>query len=62
MSGDAGALLECEVKILISPDHTAFQVRSSGQGRARIGRALHRVEPELVTLCVGSSQNWSRSA
>ena len=29
MLGDAGALPECEVKTLMTPDHTAFQVRSS---------------------------------
>ena len=30
MSGDAGALPECDVKTLMTPNHTAFQVRSSG--------------------------------
>ena len=29
-SGDAGALPEYEVKTLVTPDHTAIQVRSSG--------------------------------
>ena len=28
--GDAGALPKCEVKTLMTPNHTAFQVRSSG--------------------------------
>ena len=27
--GDAGVLPECEVKTLMTSDHTAFQVRSS---------------------------------
>ena len=46
MSGDAGAFAECEVKTpmtpdktLMTPDHTAFQVHSSG-----------RFESELVGL------------
>ena len=30
MMGDAGALPEFEVNTLITPDHTAFQVCSSG--------------------------------
>ena len=30
MSGDAGVLPECEVKTLMTPDHTAVQVRISG--------------------------------
>ena len=30
MSGNAGALPKCEVKTLMTPDNTAFQVRSSG--------------------------------
>ena len=30
MSGDAGALPECVVRALMTPDHTTFQVRSSG--------------------------------
>ena len=30
MSGDAGALPECKVKIMMTPDHSAFQVRISG--------------------------------
>ena len=30
MSEDAGALHECEVKALMTPDHTAFRVRSFG--------------------------------
>ena len=29
MSGDAGALLECEVNTLMTPDHTACQVHNS---------------------------------
>ena len=40
MSVDAGALPECEVKTLMTPDHTVIQVRSS----------LGRVEQELVGL------------
>ena len=39
MSGDAGALSECEVKTLMTPDHTAFQLRSSGKGQTGIGRS-----------------------
>ena len=30
MSGDAGALSECDMKTLITPDHTAIQVGCSG--------------------------------
>ena len=30
MSGDAGALPECEVKTLMTPDNIAVQVHSSG--------------------------------
>ena len=30
MSGDAGALPECEVRIMITPGHSHFRVRSSG--------------------------------
>ena len=30
MSGDAGALTDCEVNTLMIPDHTDFQLRSSG--------------------------------
>ena len=30
ISGDAVELPECDVKTLITPDHTTFQVRSSG--------------------------------
>ena len=30
MSGDDGAHLECEVNTLMTPEHTAFQVGSSG--------------------------------
>ena len=33
MSGDVGAHPECEVKTLMTPDYTAVQVRSSGQGQ-----------------------------
>ena len=29
---DAGALNECEMKTLMTSDHTAFQVRSSANG------------------------------
>ena len=29
MTGEAGAPHECEVETLLTPDHTAFQVRSS---------------------------------
>ena len=36
MSGDAGAFSECKVNTLMTPDHTAFQVHNSGQGRAGI--------------------------
>ena len=39
MSGDAGAHQECEVKILMTPNHTAVQVRISGLGQAGIGRS-----------------------
>ena len=37
MSGDAEAVLVCEVKTLVTPDQTAVQVSSSGYGRAGIG-------------------------
>ena len=30
MSKDAGVLPECEVKTMMTPNHTAFQVHSSG--------------------------------
>ena len=30
MSVDAGAVKECEVKIVMTPDHTAFQMHRSG--------------------------------
>ena len=39
MSGDTGALPECEVKTPMTPYHTAIQVRSSGQCRVGIGRS-----------------------
>ena len=39
MSGDAVALPECDVKILMSPNHTDFLVGSSCLGRAGIGRS-----------------------
>ena len=39
MSGDVGALPECVVKILMIPDHIAFQIVGLG-----------RIEPELVGL------------
>ena len=32
MSGDAGAIPECEMEKLMAPDHIALQMRSSGQG------------------------------
>ena len=38
MSGDAGAFPECEVNTLFTLDRTTIQVRSSGKGRAGIGR------------------------
>ena len=38
MSGEAGALPEYEVKALMASDHTAFQMRLSGSGRAGISR------------------------
>ena len=34
MSGNAWTLPECEVKTLMTPDHTAFQVRSPGLDRS----------------------------
>ena len=40
MSADAGAFLECEVNTLITPDRTTVQLRSSGLGRAGIGRSI----------------------
>ena len=30
MSGVVGTIPECEVKMLMTPENTAFQVRSSG--------------------------------
>ena len=39
MSGDAGAFPECVGNTLITPDRTTIQVRSSGYGRAGIGRS-----------------------
>ena len=39
ISGDAGAFPECEVNVLITPDRTTIQVRSSGCGRAGIDRS-----------------------
>ena len=30
MSGDAAAYLECEVKTLMTPDHTGVHLRNSG--------------------------------
>ena len=39
MSGDAGELLKCEVKTLMTLGHTAIQVHCSGLGRAGIGRS-----------------------
>ena len=39
MSGDAGAFPECVGNTLITPDRTTIQVRSSGHGRAGIGRS-----------------------
>ena len=39
MSGDAGALSECGVKTLMTPDHTAFLISNSGQGRTGFGRS-----------------------
>ena len=33
MSGDAGALSECEKKTVVTLDHTAFQVRNSWYGQ-----------------------------
>ena len=36
---DAGALHECEMRALVTPDHIAVQVRSSRQGRVGIGRS-----------------------
>ena len=39
MSGDAGAFPECVGNTLITPDSTIIQVRSSGYGRAGIGRS-----------------------
>ena len=47
MSGDAGALPECEVKTLMSCDHTAIFVSSSGWSRVGIGRSAAEV------LCMG---------
>ena len=38
-SGDAGAFPECVGNTLITPDRTTIQVRSSGKGRAGIGRS-----------------------
>ena len=34
--GNTGALPECKVKTLLTPDHTAFLVRCSGYGQAGI--------------------------
>ena len=42
MWGDAGALPECEVVALTTPDNTAFHVHSSGLGRAGIGRSSEK--------------------
>ena len=39
MSGDAGAFSECVGNTLITPDRNTIQVRSSGLGRAGIGRS-----------------------
>ena len=39
MSGDAAAFTECVWNTLITPDRTTIQVRSSGYGRAGIGRS-----------------------
>ena len=39
MSGDAGAFPECVGYTLMTPDRTTIQVRSSGYGRAGIGRS-----------------------
>ena len=39
MSEDAGALPECKVKTLMTPDHTAFRVCSSVYGPVGIGRS-----------------------
>ena len=39
MSGDAGAFPECVGNTLITHDRTTIQVRSSGEGRAGIGRS-----------------------
>ena len=49
MSGDAGAFPECEVNTLMAPDHTAFQVSSSGYGRARISRFLRKALAQDAT-------------
>ena len=59
MSGDAGALPECEVKTLLTPNHTAFQVHISGLGRAGIGRSfwegINTERHEKAPVCCSSS-------
>ena len=40
MSGDAGAFPECDVKPLMTLDHTAVLIGSSGYGRAGICRSF----------------------
>ena len=37
MSEDVGAVPECEVMTLVTPNHSAFLVCSSGLGQAKIG-------------------------
>ena len=39
MSGDAGALPECEVYTLMAPDQSTFQVHGSWLGGTSIGRS-----------------------
>ena len=39
MSGDAGALIKCGMKTLMTPDYIAFQERSTVQVRTGIGQS-----------------------
>ena len=54
MLGDVGAVPECEVETLVTLDHSAFQVRSSGYGGVGIVQysreGLHTGNHEKATV------------